>query len=778
MVTGTGYRTGAQIEWNGTRIAATTLVSATQLTAAIPASFLTAAGTAPVAVVNTDNGDRSGTVSFTISAPPVSARPSLTSLAPSTAVAGGSAFTLTVNGSGFVSGATVAWVGSARTTTFVSATQLTASIPASDIAAAGSFAVDVAQSGSRSTNQLTFTATPAPPTLASLSPSTIAAGSAGFDLTVTGTGFLNGASVAWNGSNVTTTFVSATQLRAAIPAANLVSARSASVDVVQGGLRSSNQLPFSITTAAPAVTSLAPASAVRNGPAFTLSVDGRGFTSSSVVKWNGTALTTTLRSSTLVDAAVTSGLLSTAGTANITVENSTADGGASAARSFVISEPVTGKIVQLASPRFGTSVSSNVTVNLSPPTLSQDGRYMGFQSYATDLVAGTKDHEYDGYLRDTCVGAAPAGCVPSTTRLTLDATFNESYGSRKLVVLSSNARYAGLESRNQTLISVRDNCIGASDCTSGYTTVNEVPGATNPARLSSCCSTLSPDGRYVLFSSFDPAPTATTISALYVRDTCIGATGCTPTTTRVATGTTGTPPYQPFPADISVGGRYILFRAPGRQIDPALSPTVHLFVEDTCIGAPAGCTVTYTMADTTVTGGESEGNLANDALADEQPSFSKDGRYVVFETTDSHMVAGGTIANVPYVYVRDTCIGAPAGCTPFTTLVTDTTVVPNSRRSFIGFRSVSEHGRYIAYMQESYDGEFHESIVVRDTCIGATAGCVPSSSLVSADPDGLVPSNRNIFLYPSISADGHYAGFMSGAGDVAGGQVYLALTGY
>jgi len=51
--------------------------------------------------------------------------PTITSLAPASGTAGGAAFTLTVNGTGFVSGSSVVnWNGSGRTTTFVSATQL------------------------------------------------------------------------------------------------------------------------------------------------------------------------------------------------------------------------------------------------------------------------------------------------------------------------------------------------------------------------------------------------------------------------------------------------------------------------------------------------------------------------------------------------------------------------------------------------------------------------------------------------------------------------------
>jgi hypothetical protein len=69
--------------------------------------------------------------------------PVLTSLNPSSATAGGVAFTLTVNGNSFVSGSSVRWNGAARTTTFVSATQLAASIAAADIATAGSASVTV-----------------------------------------------------------------------------------------------------------------------------------------------------------------------------------------------------------------------------------------------------------------------------------------------------------------------------------------------------------------------------------------------------------------------------------------------------------------------------------------------------------------------------------------------------------------------------------------------------------------------------------------------------------
>ena len=83
--------------------------------------------------------------------------PTLTSISPTSAVAGGAAITLTVNGTNFVSGSAVNFNGSALATTFVSATQLTATILASDIASAGSFNVTVTNPVGGTSNAVSFT---------------------------------------------------------------------------------------------------------------------------------------------------------------------------------------------------------------------------------------------------------------------------------------------------------------------------------------------------------------------------------------------------------------------------------------------------------------------------------------------------------------------------------------------------------------------------------------------------------------------------------------------
>ena len=76
--------------------------------------------------------------------------PSVTSLSPSSAAAGGAGFTLTVNGHHFDSNAVVVWNGTSLTTSFVSNTQLTATIPSSDIANPGPAEVFVYNPGSTS----------------------------------------------------------------------------------------------------------------------------------------------------------------------------------------------------------------------------------------------------------------------------------------------------------------------------------------------------------------------------------------------------------------------------------------------------------------------------------------------------------------------------------------------------------------------------------------------------------------------------------------------------
>jgi len=91
--------------------------------------------------------------------------PVLASLSTTSATLGGPGFTLSVTGSSFVNGAVVQWNGGARTTTFVSATQLSANITAADIAQAGTelIAVSNPAPGGGLSSPLSFTVIAAAP---------------------------------------------------------------------------------------------------------------------------------------------------------------------------------------------------------------------------------------------------------------------------------------------------------------------------------------------------------------------------------------------------------------------------------------------------------------------------------------------------------------------------------------------------------------------------------------------------------------------------------------
>lgn len=95
-------------------------------------------------------------------------------LVPTSAAPGGAALTLTVNGTGFVQGATLNWNGSPRPTNFVNGSQLTASISAADIASVGTAPITVVNPtpGGGTSNVLFFTVIPSSafPTYASSSP--------------------------------------------------------------------------------------------------------------------------------------------------------------------------------------------------------------------------------------------------------------------------------------------------------------------------------------------------------------------------------------------------------------------------------------------------------------------------------------------------------------------------------------------------------------------------------------------------------------------------------
>jgi hypothetical protein len=205
-----------------------------------------------------------GTASTANPTPTPNPTPTVTTISPNSAVAGGAAFTLTINGTNFVASSMVTFGGATPTTTFVTSTQLTAAIPASSVASTGMLAVTVTNPapGGGTSNPMNFTITsggPSPvPTINSFYPSCAPAGEQFVDsvdnqLVVSGLNFVASSVVRWNGTDRPTTLDSNSLgkiLTAQISASDIAAAGTAAVTVFNPppGGGSSNSLTFTTTT--------------------------------------------------------------------------------------------------------------------------------------------------------------------------------------------------------------------------------------------------------------------------------------------------------------------------------------------------------------------------------------------------------------------------------------------------------------------------------------------------------------------------------------------------
>src|ERR1700690_2914852 len=175
---------------------------------------------------------------------------------------------------------------------------------------------------------------PPTPTITTISPNSVVAGSPAFTLTINGTNFVASSMVNFGGSVPTTTFVNSTQLTAAIPAASIASTGTPAVTVTNSapGGGTSDAINFTITSglnSVPTISVLAPSCASPGEP-VQLTVVGLNFVASSVVRWNGSDRPTTSNGSINgLIAQISASDIAAAGTAEGTVFNPPPDGGTS-----------------------------------------------------------------------------------------------------------------------------------------------------------------------------------------------------------------------------------------------------------------------------------------------------------------------------------------------------------------------------------------------------------------------------------------------------------------
>ena len=146
-------------------------------------------------------------------------------------------------------------------------------------------------------------------------------------------------------------------------------------------------------------------------------------------------------------------------------------------------------------------------------------------------------------------------------------------------------------------------------------------------------------------------------------------------------------------------------------------------------------------------------SVSTDAVAEETPAVSLDGRYVAYTAwRDEHT----------QIFLRDTCEGAPSSCRAETSLVSSTgNGDPAAGDSHTP--SMSSDGRYIAFSSDApnlvENTPAGRDIYLRDTCAGAADSCKPSTLLVSTDTEGGLVGAESIL--PSISSSGRFVAFLA-----------------
>lgn len=281
------------------------------------------------------------TVNFGLTPNPL---PVLGSVSPATILRDGPAASLTVDGSSFLANSTVRWAGTSLATTFVSASQLTAQVPASLLNSAGLFPVTVftpAPGGGTSGAVSVTVANPAP-SLASIVPATLTASTASAGITVSGSSFVPESTVRLDGTSLATGFSSAGVLSATVPAGAIVMPGTYSIDVFSPppGGGASAMLPLTITYPVPAISSLAPASLIAGSATTSINVNGTGFFAASVVRLDGIPAPSSYVGPTQVQVAIPATLLLAGRTIDVAVFNPAPGGGASAGMPLPVLEPV------------------------------------------------------------------------------------------------------------------------------------------------------------------------------------------------------------------------------------------------------------------------------------------------------------------------------------------------------------------------------------------------------------------------------------------------------
>ncbi len=377
------------------------------------------------------------------------------------------------------------------------------------------------------------------------------------------------------------------------------------------------------------------------------------------------------------------------------------------------------------------------------PSISDDGRYVAFESIAWNLVADDTNADRDIFVRDTVLN--------TTTRVSVNTAGSEVAGTSNTASISADGRYVSFLSTSADLVA--DDLNGMNDIFVRDTQLNtttRVSVATDGTESNNQSNfpTISADGRYVVFHSDASNLVAGDTNAkqdVFMRDTL------TNTTTRVSVSTAGAEAnLNSTYASISADGRYITFQSTASNlVDGDTNASSDVFVRDTQLNTTTRVSI--------ITGG-AEANSASYTA-----SISSNGRYITFGSVASNLFDNDIIPSSDDMFIHDTQTGTTTHISDIYTTYAFTSA-PDDFNQYT--HNVSTDGRYVAFSSYSVnlvagDTNNMSDIFVRDTVLNTTTRV----SVSSADVQG----NQNSIM-PSISADGRYVAFISDATNLVVGD--------
>jgi len=306
-------------------------------------------------------------------------------------------------------------------------------------------------------------------------------------------------------------------------------------------------------------------------------------------------------------------------------------------------------------------------IGSAKPAIDTTGNFVAFLSDA--CVPSNADEIPQIYLRNVS--------GQSTSLISLDDNGNPLNAGMSAFSMSANARYfayssnsgsvGGLASTNNaTEILLRDaNCAPqTAGCTATTLISQETNGNPVPVSAFATLGSMSPDARYVAFISADQNMVASppsfvansTAQEVYLRDTCIGATGtCTPTTTAISVDSTGNA-VSADTAAVTNGGRFVAFLSQALSLLPPTVPrsgSLQVYLADTCTYygvAVSGCTASAPKLISIDQNGNPDSFLFF-GNAYEPPAMTPDGRLILFSSFSP------LLANIvpQAIYAYDTC---------------------------------------------------------------------------------------------------------------------------